>query len=246
MDRYLGLPQGLPAWAANRFIDAVQSLAWKLQEFATMEYVPGDFGGNDRHKIVYSGGYEPYMDTLMRITGADRGGWELEGRARRDLHHDDFNNPVSDSRIEARMRAIETEDIRALIVDGDAEYTPAAAGKRYTVIRMNKAGHLSAHTDQEPPAEEAGIREWKVSPLNFRQANRLMRRVGVFALVTAKPTAATTFVGDARESMETTLAKFLIPADEVSAYMAENGIEDTPARREKALRALTTVRFHSK
>ncbi|GAA1096160.1 hypothetical protein [Nocardiopsis metallicus] len=248
VDRYLGLPEGLPAWAANRYIDAIQDLTNQLADHASMEHVPSDFyDTGDRYEITYTGGYKPYMDALNSLLdhvygGDDASRWAHQSEAADELRATHGSKP-SDDEVQARVRRIFTDRIRSLIVSGDASYTPAKPGNRYTAIRLDlDAGHLSAHTQPLTKADE-NVQVWQVSPLNYRQANRLMRRIGARALALANPTAPAAFAGDAREALEGILAAFLISAEQVTAHMDEHGIKDTPARREKALRALTAARF---
>lgn len=244
VDRLLGLPQGLRADIANRYIDALKPIAAELAKYATKEYIPGIDSGSDSYRIVYSPGHEPHMKALTDICEADSDNWELEYQAQKDLGYDSFYNPVSKEAIEARMRQILTENIRDLIVDGDADYTPAKPGTRYTTIRVDlDTGHLSAHTTGDAPTIGDNVREWQVSPLNSRQANKLMRLAGSEALRVANPNALGVIASQAWELLDATLAAHLIGEDEVTAYMGEHGIKDTPARRQKALRSVIQARF---
>lgn len=247
VDRYLGLPQGLRADIANRYIDALKPIATELANYATKEYVPGDgfSGGNDSYRIVYSDGYEPHMRALEQIIDAiGYDDFELRHQAENDLGMDPGYYTPSNAAVESRMRQILTENIRDLIVDGDAHYTPAKPGTRYTIIRADlDTGHLSAHTTGDTPTIGDNVREWQVSPLNSRQANKLMRLAGSEALRVANPNAPGVIASQAWELLDAVLTAHLISEDEVTAYMGEHGIKDTPARRQKALRSVIQARF---
>lgn len=245
VDRYLGLPQGLRADIVNRYIDALKPIAAELARYATKEYIPTDFyGGSDSYKIVYSAGHEPYLKAFTDICETDSDDLDLEIQAQKDLGYDSFYNRVGKEAIEARMRQIITENIRDLIVDGDADYTPAKPGARYTTIRVDlDTGHLSAHTTDDAPTAGDNVREWQVSPLNFRQANKLMRLAGSEALRIANPNALGVIASQAWELLDATLTAHLIGEDEVTAYMGEHSIKDTPARRQKALHSIVQARF---
>ncbi|SIO86461.1 hypothetical protein [Nocardiopsis sp. JB363] len=244
LDRHIGLPTGLRADVANRYINALEPIVVRLAEFATKEYIPTDFyGGADGYALVYSDGYEPYMRALEQIIDSDhdRHDFGLRLQAENDLGMDPGYYTPSEAVVESRMRQIETDRIRDLIVDGDADYTTAQPGARYTLIRMdNKTGHLSAHT--RPADQGENVTEWQVSPLSSRQANQVMRKIGSDALRLAHPTAPGVIVSDARQRLETVLARFLIGEDQVSEHLDEQGLKDTPAHRAKALRSLLHTR----
>lgn len=251
VDLYIGLPVGLRANVANRYIDALRPLTKALAEHAHMEHVMPDTGLSDYWKIVYTGDYKPYMMAMNQViehvfgSDIDDDGYALQRQAEKDLGVDYSAHGVraTDEQIHARMRQIMTEKIRTLIVDGDASYTPAALGARYTRIRVDlSTGHLTAHTTDDPDAGQ-NTHEWAVPDLNAQQTNRVMRTIGADALCISRPNDPAAIADDAWERIRQTLEGLAPTVEEVTAAL--DGAKDTPANRVRARRRLVTARVKS-
>lgn len=230
--RRLPLPQVHPH-AEGRYVRALKDCAHALREHAVLEYVPStEYRHHDSWTVDYEEGHQPHLAMLERIlayVNDDDLAWQA---ARQEL------NP---RREQERLRALRAERIRSLVLEGDASYTPARPGQRYSWIRLDeRTGHLSAHT--APGQEAEGVRQWRVSPLSARQANQVMRALGVHALRLARPQVPGTVLEDPQARMDEVLASLCIDPEQAAEHVRGRGLAPTEKRCEAAVRSLLHAR----